>query len=102
MKDRFICDSCGQRFLIKYYLIRHIRVRHLKNFVEKKTPDQPTPCEVCGKILKNRGLLKPHMRSHKVMTAADYCKYEPVFYDLTFHFGIFHRVLRFMSSKVQD
>jgi uncharacterized Zn-finger protein len=80
MKDRFICDSCGQRFLIKYYLIRHIRVRHLKNFVEKKTPDQPTPCEVCGKILKNRGLLKPHMRSHKVMTAADYCKYEPDFF----------------------
>jgi uncharacterized Zn-finger protein len=72
LKDRFVCDHCGSTFLIKYYLIRHIRVRHLRNFVEKRTPDQPTPCEVCGKILKNRGLLKPHMRSHKVMTADDY------------------------------
>lgn len=37
VNDRFVCDHCGSAFLIKYYLIRHIRVRHLRNFIEKKT-----------------------------------------------------------------
>ncbi|CAG9804589.1 unnamed protein product [Chironomus riparius] len=72
IKDRYVCDYCGDHFVIKYYLIRHIRVRHLKTHVEKRITDSPIPCEVCGKILRNRGLLKPHMRSHQKMTPNDY------------------------------
>lgn len=37
-----------------------------------KSIDSPIPCEVCGKILRNRGLLKPHMRSHKTYNLDDY------------------------------
>ncbi len=75
LKDQYSCDYCGKNFLIKYYLIRHIKVRHFKEEAEKaktKITDSPIPCEICGKILKNRGLLKPHMRSHQKMTPDDY------------------------------
>lgn len=75
IKDQYSCDFCGKYFKIKYYLIRHIKVRHLKIEVDKVKPkvvDSPIPCDVCGKILRNRGLLKPHMRSHQLMTADDY------------------------------
>lgn len=74
---RYVCDFCGDFFAIKYYLIRHVKSNHLKAItnVEKgkvKSTDSPIPCEVCGKILRNRGLLKPHMRSHKTYNLDDY------------------------------
>lgn len=80
--ERFVCDFCGNFFPIKYYLIRHIQTHHndedlkiqIKKIVKPKPPptDSPIPCDVCGKILRNRGLLKPHMRSHKTYNLEDY------------------------------
>lgn len=72
--DNCMCDLCGEVFAIKYCLIRHMKYEHFKRQIEKKVTESNDmiPCEICGKLLKNRGLLKPHMRSHQIMTPEDY------------------------------
>jgi hypothetical protein len=72
--QRFVCDvdACGKNFKEKNYMMRHIKVHHLKTSPKKQVKDEPLPCDVCGKIIRNRGLLKTHLRSHQKMTPNDY------------------------------
>ncbi|KAG5680841.1 hypothetical protein PVAND_010322 [Polypedilum vanderplanki] len=75
IRNRFQCDYCGRLFIVKDYILRHMKVRHMKSYQEKRLNEENNsaiPCDQCGKILKNRGLLKSHMRSHQIMTADDY------------------------------
>lgn len=52
----YICDHCGKRQILKYYLIRHIQVVHFKIPTKRKNVPVAVPCEVCGKIVKDRSV----------------------------------------------
>ncbi|CAG9805431.1 unnamed protein product [Chironomus riparius] len=71
-KDMYLCDICGKDFPIKYYLIRHIRAAHLKTISYKKKNIESLPCSICGKILKSKGNLSTHEKTHKKLTPDEY------------------------------
>lgn len=59
-------------FPLKYYLLRHIRASHLKTLSYKKKVEDHLPCCVCGKILKSKGNLSTHEKTHKTLTPEEY------------------------------
>lgn len=38
----------------------------------KKKNSESLPCSICGKILKSKGNLSTHEKTHKILTAEDY------------------------------
>ncbi|XP_061727668.1 uncharacterized protein LOC133532832 [Cydia pomonella] len=53
---RMECDACGQRFKLRQTLVTHIQTVHDKSRSAK--------CDICGKILSNRGNMRSHLRTH--------------------------------------
>lgn len=67
---------CGKNFPLKYYLLRHIRASHLKSNrpirSDKKKQNEALPCSICGKILKNKGNLSTHEKTHRLLSPSEY------------------------------
>ncbi|KAG5680174.1 hypothetical protein PVAND_009699 [Polypedilum vanderplanki] len=78
--ERYLCDFCGKDFQLKYYLLRHMKATHFKikepkNETIKKEKDKKEnnyPCSICGKLLKSKGNLSTHEKTHRVLSPSEY------------------------------
>lgn len=89
--ERFLCDVsekhflkslyyffyyfqlCGKDFPLKYYLLRHIKSTHLRtNYQKKKKDNESLPCSICGKILRSKGNLSTHEKTHRILRPEEY------------------------------
>ena len=66
------CPECGQRFVQKAWLDRHIKRNHPK---AKKTASEKL-CQVCGQRIPTKGM-GPHMAMHKRQKQAQAPKSAP-------------------------
>lgn len=69
---KYVIELFVLDFPLKYYLLRHIRASHLKTLSYKKKVEDHLPCCVCGKILKSKGNLSTHEKTHKTLTPEEY------------------------------
>ena len=74
-EEQWECEICHRSYKEKRLLLRH-KNRYHKNEMEEMRKlkiqqallSDPNACEVCGKVFKNRYLLRYHRRSHKEKT----------------------------------
>ncbi|XP_059609288.1 gastrula zinc finger protein XlCGF57.1-like [Phlebotomus argentipes] len=56
----FECHLCGQKFVTKKYLIKHIDFVHLLKRQKKRKPAPPKTCSECGKKYTNPTVFRRH------------------------------------------
>lgn len=61
---KVFCDHCGKSYASKYAVRKHIKCVHLV---------QLSPCLVCGKVFRNKTLLKAHMILHDQSKRIHFC-----------------------------
>ncbi|CAL4074268.1 unnamed protein product, partial [Meganyctiphanes norvegica] len=62
-KLRFLCNECGFRCSTKRSLNKHNKKHDLRS-IEEIVQSKQIMCDVCGKLLKNKEVLKVHLRIH--------------------------------------
>ena len=66
--EKFCCDYCNKSFKVERVLKKHIEALHEKTFT-------PTPCKVCGKMLRTRVTQQFHSKAHiEIETQKVNCK----------------------------
>ena len=52
----FVCDECGDKFKTSNALSEHVKGVHV---------NEPSTCEICGKVFPNPRKLQMHQRTHQ-------------------------------------